>query len=384
MVLLKGSIKLKLNYISGSTIPSKTANSVHVMKMARALADEGIQVTLFARTTDAQSGQEDYEQYGVQRVFNLEKVTVPGIKFINNLYYAYKVIKTVKKNKIPNEKDTVFYGRDLLTLVILSFYHENIYYEAHEPPTSLIREFLVRTLLKSKNFKGLIVISNALKEEFKSRYNDQIEINVLHDGADINNVVVSEPVKNDMIIGYTGSVYKGRGIENIIEIANKLPKYKFQIVGGTIKQVLDLYSQEIELPSNIKVVGYVDPREVPAYIKKMTVVLAPYQKKVGISNPKKDTSKWMSPLKVFEYMAAEKPIVCSEIPVLKEVLKDNYNCLLIDPESIDDWVVAITKLIEDKELRNRIAQQAKNDLESIYSWQVRAINIKKIINKTYC
>lgn len=370
---------MKLNYISSSTIPSKTANSVHVMKMAQALSDQGFDVSLYARGNSSNEQDKDFEYYGVKKVFKIRKFKVPGIRFVNGFYYTYSVLRNIKK-ECKSNRDSIFYGRDLLTLVFLSLRYNNIYYEAHELPSSFIRKLLVRILFKSKNFKGLTVISSALESMFKEKYNNIIDINVLHDGADVNKIEITDAKKDEIIIGYIGSIYKGRGIENIIEIANRLPNIKFQIVGGTREQVIQLFSQEVNLPTNLELIGYVNPGEVPKYLSKMTIVLAPYQKKVGIANKGKDTSKWMSPLKIFEYMAAQKPIICSDITVLREVLRDNYNCLLVNPEIIDEWVQAIRELIEDDELRNRIAQQARNDLENIFSWEVRAKNLKQIIN----
>ena len=61
---------MKIAYLSYSAIPSREANGVHVMKMCRAFAKHGHQVTLFAR--HGQEAADDvYRYYGVERIFEI-------------------------------------------------------------------------------------------------------------------------------------------------------------------------------------------------------------------------------------------------------------------------------------------------------------------------
>jgi UDP:flavonoid glycosyltransferase YjiC (YdhE family) len=63
---------MKIVYISNSIIPSRTANSIHVMKMCQAFADNGHEVVLLApdRYKEYENGVNDvYEYYGVRESF---------------------------------------------------------------------------------------------------------------------------------------------------------------------------------------------------------------------------------------------------------------------------------------------------------------------------
>ena len=84
------------------------------------------------------------------------------------------------------------------------------------------------------------------------------------------------------------------------------------------------------------------------------ILLAPLQKHVSIHSGHSNIAEWTSPLKIFEYMATNKPIIASNLPVLKEILKHEYNCLLCSPDDITDWIKAINRLKNNKTLSKEL------------------------------
>lgn len=81
-------------------------------------------------------------------------------------------------------------------------------------------------------------------------------------------------------------------------------------------------------------------------------------------------------MKMFEYMAAGKAIVSSDLPVLREVLTHERNALLVPPDDVDAWATAVKRLIDDPELRRRLGETARADLLAHYTWEARA---KKVL-----
>ena len=110
----------------------------------------------------------------------------------------------------------------------------------------------------------------------------------------------------------------------------------------------------------------------------MDIALAPYQRDIRIKTGA-DISKWISPLKLFEYMSARKAIVCSDIPVLREVITQGRNGYLADPDDINSWVEAITQLAKSTALRNALGLEGERDIQNIYSWDKRAEKILEFI-----
>jgi glycosyltransferase involved in cell wall biosynthesis len=87
-------------------------------------------------------------------------------------------------------------------------------------------------------------------------------------------------------------------------------------------------------------------------------------------------AQYTSPLKLFEYMASGRPIVASDLPVLREILSDGENALLCPPDSVEAFTAAIRRLRDEPGLGARLAEQAWRDVQT-YSWDERARRVSE-------
>ena len=101
----------------------------------------------------------------------------------------------------------------------------------------------------------------------------------------------------------------------------------------------------------------------------------PYQRRVSIGIKDSDTAQWMSPLKMFEYLSSNKPIISSNLPVLKEVLEDKQNALLVECDDLVSWGEALQSLIDDQQLRVKLAAASYELYLRNYTWSERARQI---------
>jgi glycosyltransferase involved in cell wall biosynthesis len=120
---------------------------------------------------------------------------------------------------------------------------------------------------------------------------------------------------------------------------------------------------------NVRFVGFVPVNIVPKYLAASDVLLIPYTNRVE-DNTGCIITDFMSPLKMFEYMASGRPIVASKLSVITEVLKDKENALLFEPEDEQDFINAINVTLEDTELAQRIARNAGDEVKK-YKWSER-------------
>ncbi len=78
---------------------------------------------------------------------------------------------------------------------------------------------------------------------------------------------------------------------------------------------------------------------------------------------------WLSPMKLFEYMASGKAVVASAMGQVRDVVKDGENGLLVPPGDETALADAVNRLIEDVSLRERLGMQAREDAVRYHSWE---------------
>jgi len=367
---------MKIVYISRSIIPSRTANSVHVMKMCQAFADNGHEVTLLAPWTkklEEKNIENIFSYYGVKENFTLKKVFSPNIKYLKKFIYSYRCSRIIK-----NINPSVVYGRDDMRAFYFALKDGyNAVFEKHSPlGENKVNDKLIEKMIFSKPNAKLVLISNALKKIFIDKYDIKDEnIFVAHDGSDVvpdNQIPAGIELDNNIQIGYIGSLFKGRGIDIIIELAKRIENATFHIIGGNEKDV-NMWKNKVSL-KNLIFHGFVEPKEAYKYRNMCEILLAPYQ----TANEGNRTSDYMSPIKLFEYMASKKTILTSDLPVIHEFLNPN-NAILVDPLDVDLWEKNLIDLMNDSKKRISLAENAYADFIKNYTWKSRAENILNYI-----
>jgi len=374
---------MKLVYLSNALIPSRQANSIHIMKICSAFSEIGFDVSLVCK----QNSENDaffknnnvFKFYGTKKKFKLYFSRNSNSLFLL-YYFALKSLLICIINR-----PSIVVSRFLLAGFLSSFFFKTIV-ELHQLPLkkSRIQKYVLKYLKYAPRFKGLVVITNPLKDLFIEEGFSEDSIYVFPDGADevenINQDTFKNLDKQKVNIGYAGHLYKGRGVELLFDLAALCPWVFIHIAGGN-KEDIEFHQKIINenLITNIKMYGFLEPSAISKFYLKMDILAAPYQRKVHLQSGDITTEKWMSPLKVFEYMASGKPIICSNIEVLKEVLEHERNCLLCDPENIKEWAEAIDLLRNNPEISKSISTEALSDLNNIFSWKKRAKNISDII-----
>ncbi|QGG47311.1 glycosyltransferase Family 4 family protein [Heliorestis convoluta] len=366
---------MKIAYISTAIVPSRTANSINVMKMCQAFAKNGHQVKLFLpKYRNADALHNVYNYYDVERCFEIEWIPINKSHKLSGHWYGLKAMLAVKKWKAE-----LIYGRSLLTILLFSNNSSKAIYELHKPFSNKFLSYLLYYFTKNKLNK-VVVISQALKnytiEEYKI---DEEKIVVAHDGADIPHYTKKADLKvqgSRLKVGYVGHLYPGKSMEIISELVKCCKWVDFHIIGG-LESDIDYWKEKLKNEQNIIFHGYLPHKQTEAYRLACDVLIAPYQRHVSVyGNNSIDIGKWMSPLKLFEYMASKKAILTSDLPVLKEVLENDRNALLCSPDDINEWIRSLERLNSDINLRNRLGENANKDFIKNYTWNARA---KKIL-----
>ena len=369
---------MKIIYLANSTIPSHEANSVHVMKMCQAFAKNGHNTTLITRKRKKEdSGVNVFEHYGVEPIFNIKEITRRIIPKIGGLLYYAKYSLSLPKF---NRKNVLIYGRHLRGLYFASREGLPCVLEVHVPPKDERDRWYQEKIMTSSSFRRMVVITKALKDEYLKLFPilKEEDILVAPDAADVPVGVEKKSIANisknkRLQIGYVGSLYWGKGVEIILKLADEISDVDFQIVGGR-KEDVDFWIKKNK-NKNVFFHGFVPHGKLSEYYNSFDIVLAPFQRKVFLSDNESDIGKWTSPLKMFEYMAAAKPIIASDLNVLREVLIPERNALLASPENVDEWASCLVRLKNDPMLRKRLGNEALKNFLSNYTWKARAVKI---------
>lgn len=363
---------MRLVYLSNAAVPSRAANGVHIMKMCAAFAAAGHDVTLLARRGSDGPG-DVFAFYGVPPSFAIRHLPRAG-GTMGEYGYAAACAWAVRRLK----PDLVF-SRYLLGSVAAALAGVPGGLELHQPvpAASRLQRRLFHAYVRRPEFRRLVVITRPLLELFRDADGISADrILVAPDGADLpgENVDAWRPDPQGFHIGYLGHLYPGRGIELILALARRCPWATFHIVGGTDEDVARV-RQAAAGDANVTVHGFVPPARAEAMRLGMDVLLAPYQSVVGLGSGTVTTERWMSPLKIFEYMAAGKAIVSSDLPILRDVLVPERNALLCAPDAVAEWERSLARLRDDPELAARLGGTARADLVREYQWSRRAERI---------
>ena len=120
---------------------------------------------------------------------------------------------------------------------------------------------------------------------------------------------------------------------------------------------------------NIKIFDYVNYSKIPKILSKYKIALMPYQKKVT-GRGSIWLEKYMSPLKMFDYLASGRIIISSNLPGIREILKNNFNSIIVTNNSVYNWDRSIKKILTNKTLANKLSINARNTALN-NTWQRR-------------
>jgi glycosyltransferase involved in cell wall biosynthesis len=376
------------------------------METCHALASRGHQVSLAVRPDTHDPKRDPFTFYGLPRVDTLHVETVPlgGPPAARRAgYVAFAVARAMGR-----VRQDVIFTRDLGVASVLArlprLVRGPVVYEAHtiaaveaaarhemltdtpEASPAKLRRLAARDAGVWGRTDGYVTITRGLKSEMERRFGAREHIAVVPDGA--RSVVAGarpgaeaasdreedSPAARPFTIGYAGHLYPWKGVDLIIEAVSALRDTHGLIVGGH-EQERDLERMKAlavrrDCASRVTFTGLLPPGEVAARLRGADALVLP--------NPASAVSNaFTSPLKLFEYMAAGRPIVASDLPSIREVLTDERNALLIAPGDPRALTAAISRLKGDRALGRRLAGQALSDVAE-YTWTKRAERLEAL------
>ncbi len=363
--------------ISASRVPSTTANSMQVMKACQALSQLGHEVHLFLPRHKLQIKNIDLSSfYGLKNQFPIEYLS--SQPNLNRYDFALWAVR--KARQVKADISYVWFVQAGIFSLIAQL---PVIFELHGPPEGKFGPTLFRLFQKIPGTKRLMPITQALASQLHEHFNldihNQDQLKIAPNGVDLERYSdLPDPaiaraqlgLPTTLTVGYTGHLYPGRGMSLLTELAKCFPRIHFLWVGGR-QQDVDRWRKLLEAENigNVTLTGFIENSQLPLYQAASDILLMPYERMISGSSGGNST-EYASPMKMFEYMACKRPIISSDLPVIREVLNPT-NAMLCPPEDIGVWSQALGSLIYDEEKRLALAEQAWFDIQQ-YTWLERA------------
>jgi glycosyltransferase involved in cell wall biosynthesis len=329
-----------------------------------------------------QSAVEDlWSYYGVEPNFKVRRVGRRAGRKGSALFH----IQSVLAARLGRDGLCYARGRGYIAAMAALMSGAWVVYEAHGLPASPREAAVVRRLARSRRVK-VVTISAALRERFASSLNLQSPISSLvvsPDGVDLHRF--TPPLERDearqlcglpldrKLVVYAGGIYGGRGVDFWVEALAGRDEVMVIVGGGDEAQINLVRDRALACGTKVMFLGHRPPAEVPRYLCAADVLAMPYAASLATATGE-DTAAWMSPLKMFEYMAAGRPIVATDLPALREVLRHESNALLAEAGNVESLRDQIVRLLSDEAVAERLAKQAREDVAQ-YTWEKRAERI---------
>jgi len=377
---------MRFHYISPSTLPSRAANSVHVVWQCDGLCRSGAEVTLYAKRNMPDASQLEAELrsvYGVDHpALHLDTV-YSNSRRGDSLLIAYHSARAIRR---AGRNDAIL-SRNLYAAFWLAvLYRTPLQFETHQLETGF-RKWMQRAIMRCPWVTTIVISEHLAKYLAEHHGAEPHRTLVLHDAAPAGISPVTITERRDklrdlvpeaqgtwkQVCGYFGHLYSGRGIEIVEAMAAARKDCLFLVYGGTETDIAARRASNRQ--ANLAFMGHVPHPVARDLMRMVDILLMPYQESVSIGVAGHDTARWMSPMKMFEYLGTGVPIISSDLPVLREVLLDGENCLLARPSDIDSWLAALDRIAGNPELAARIGSNAHDQYERQHTWTRRAEKI---------
>jgi glycosyltransferase involved in cell wall biosynthesis len=386
---------VRILYLSDIRFPLERANGIQTMETCHALASRGHEMTLLVRPDSAPLPRDPFDFYSLPPTDRLRIERVPASAGERARRAAYLAVSVWRVRSGPF--DLVF-TRDLgvasLLLRLGRVFSPPIAYESHGLAAvvgaslgSLVSTGRSASPGKQRRLwhrerrvwigaSGYVTITTALARELESHFGPRDALAVVPDGVRLppQREFVPSRSSSRPLVGYAGHLYPWKGVEVLLRALKDLPDARGLIVGGHPAEPdlarLRQLAGDLGIAERVTFTGLVAPAAVAAHLEQADVLVLP-NSATAIS------ARYSSPLKLFEYLAAGRPIVASDLPAFREVLREGANALLVPPDDPGALAAAIRRLAAEPALALALARTAFDEAV-LYSWDARAARLESL------
>lgn len=296
---------------------------------------------------------------------------------IYSFWYS-RIIKNLKLIWIiifAKRFDIIFIQKLNLTyplLTMLSSRNKNIVFDYDDLCFNIANQ---RSILVALRQYKRIIAGNGYLADIAIRAKGNEGVTVIPTAIDCNFYTFKEKVANarPIVIGWAGSGENHfRHLELLVTPLRQLQKrydFTFKLLGAMrSEKILSLFAF---LGSRFVAVDWLAMNELPAAIQEFDVGLMPLRDNLQ--------ARGKCGFKVLQYMATGAAVVASPVGVNAQIIRDGENGLLASDDS--GWIEKISSLIDDRQLRRRLALEARKTVQERYSLEVTSQSLLRVLSK---
>lgn len=215
-----------------------------------------------------------------------------------------------------------------------------------------------------------IAVSEPVAAWARARTPDPGRVHIVPNGVDLHRITPPttpndhrrdhDPART-FTVGFLGSLKPWHGLDVLVDAMARLrgPGHLVLIGDGPQRADIEARAHRLGIGDRVHLVGAVAPDQVGARLQGLDVAVAPYP--AGVDH-------YFSPLKVFEYLAAGRPVVASAVGQIPSLLTHDREALLVAPGDPDALAVALAALRDDPARRRRLGRAARRTAEDRHGW----------------
>ena len=379
-------------YTAFDIVPSPKGASTHILHNIRGLVNSQFDVHLLTPNDGLLPPEDAIEGARVSRIPQdltqnfLERASHFGRAVFNHLalHHDYQVVH------YRNIWDGLFIAQNKKRFGYKTLFEVNglpsIELKYHYPGIDLnllskIKEQEIATLYLSD---AVICPSNVTRDYIVSLGLDRKNISVIPNGVSPSDFSPSPLPRREgrtPVLLYIGTLADWQGLEVVIEALPKILEQqpvRLHIVGrGRSRQRKSLAKQirKSGLEEHVLIQPAVPHHEIPALIAEADICLAP----LGLND--RNVTQGACPIKVLEYMASGRPLIASNMPIVRELVREDVDALLFSPNDPDDLARQVLALLNDAELSKRLAESASERVLTKFTWHESQKKLVKIYEK---
>lgn len=355
---------MNIFYIAELNIPNNSAYMQHVMKMCDELSvNNKTTLIVFSKNVSFSQIKRNY------LLKNNFKIITLSEDYISNSFFNRIRLSLFVKKQIKNCHSLII-SRSIMSSLLLSFFGFFNFLEIHNNLKGFTKYLfkLFRIFNFDKNIFFIFIHKNLLKI-----FNVDKKKSIILDDAvkiqDFTNIIKKRTLFD---CSYVGSLYPGKGLEIIMYLSKEFKFINFHIFGSL--QTAKLKNIDFEKYKNLIFHGFLSYSKIPSVLVNSKILLMPYLEKVNVRSSNLEVSNFMSPLKLFDYLASGAIILASKLPVYSHILRNEHNAILASPKNYKDWKKKFNGIISDISSYSYIKKNAFQTAKK-FTWERRVKTI---------